>query len=137
MPHGAVEAQLAQEDRAAELSDDLLRRDDHSRGDGAYGGITPQLNVYMALYSEHNKPPESTLFVLDVAAKIAREQEPNPSNQWIREIEVEAIMSLDVARSLRDWLNARLAIAEELRSDPNTTFTTKGADTGDGNAEAS
>lgn len=105
--------------------------------DGAYGGVTPQLNIYMALYSEHNALPSAAVYVLDRAEKVAREQIQTPSNQWVREIETEVLMSREMARSLRDWLDGRLAIADKLESDQGVTFATRSEDTGVRNADAS
>ena len=102
--------------------------------DGAHGGLTPQLNVYMALFSEHVAPPESAIYVVDRAEKTAREQPRPPSNKWVREIETEVIMSREVARLIRDWIDERLNAAEKLEADPNATIliTKPEGDTGQG-----
>lgn len=95
--------------------------------DGAHGGLTPQLNVYMALFSEHVAPPEAAVYVLDRAQKVAKELPRPPSNKWVREIETEVIMSREVARLLRDWIDERLNAAEKLEADPNASFSTSPA----------
>lgn len=101
--------------------------------DGAYGGLTPQLNIYMALYSEHNALPASAVYVLDPAEKTAREETQAPPREWTREIEAEVIMSRDMARSLRDWLDARIKAVEEVEANPDAAFKVQSIDTA-GNA---
>jgi hypothetical protein len=93
--------------------------------DGAYGGVTTQLLIYMALYSEHNMPPDKATIILDRNDKTAREEPQPRSNKVTREIETEVMMSLDVARALRDWLAERLAAAEKIQDNPNVIFSAK------------
>ena len=105
--------------------------------DGAYGGVTPTLDIYMALYSQHNATPEGTTLRFDHAAKTAREEIHKPRHQWVREIESEVIMSRDTARSLRDWLNGRLDVADKMDSDSDIVFTTEAESTGGRYADSS
>lgn len=98
--------------------------------DGAYGGVTPTLNIYMALYSQHNATPDATTLRFDRAAKVAKEEIRTPTHPWVREIESEVIMSRDTALALRDWLNGRLDVADKMESDSDIIFTTKVEGTG-------
>ncbi len=85
--------------------------------DGAFGGPTPNGLLYIALFSEHAPLPPTTVYSVDAAAKALRQLKPIPhENQWVREVEGEVIMSLDAARSFRDWLNERITMLEQVRS---------------------
>jgi len=76
--------------------------------DGAWGGITPQFNIQMALFSERHPIPTEVSYKL----------EPSGLRDGIvREIEADVIMSLDVARALRIWLDNKIGEAEELRAE--------------------
>ena len=80
--------------------------------DGAYGGPTGHGLIYMALYSEHTKLPESARFDIDPASKTARPQRVTPTLNWIREVEAEVLMTVEFAKSLRQWLDQRIAVLE-------------------------
>ena len=105
--------------------------------DGAYGGVTPTLNIYMALYSQHNATPDRSTLHFDHTAKTAKEEISNPGHQWVREIESEVIMSRDTARALRDWLSGRLDVADKMESDSDIVFTAKVEGTGGRYADSS
>ena len=105
--------------------------------DGAYGGVTPTLNIYMALYSQHNATPTATTLRFDRATKVAAEEIHAPSHQMVREIESEVIMSLGTARALRDWLTGRLDVADKAASDSDAVFTTQAEGTGGRYADSS
>jgi hypothetical protein len=84
--------------------------------DGAWGGVTPQGHVQMGLYSEKHEVPESHTY--DVVGKDSSSksgvlrQKAIADRGLVREIEVEVIMSTEVARALMRWLEERLAMVE-------------------------
>jgi hypothetical protein len=73
--------------------------------DGVWGGITPQRNIHMALFSERwalaprtvIRFPESKDYPIDAPGVIERE------------IEADVILTFDAALFLRNWLDLRLA----------------------------
>ncbi len=68
---------------------------------GAWGGITPNLEVRMALYSQKSAIPG----VMTIEVVGSRLQEiPDAVTRYTREIEVEAMMSASTARTLAAWL---------------------------------
>jgi hypothetical protein len=80
--------------------------------DGAWGGATPNRNIYIGLYSERNREPDAITY--DVAPTGQAKQRPlTPTNAILRDLEVEAIMSLEVAKSLLTWLTQKV---QELES---------------------
>jgi len=46
-------------------------------------------------------------------------------------------MSLEMARSLRDWLDGRLAIADKMQTDPKAAYSTRSTETGGSHANPS
>lgn len=84
------------------------------RMDGAWGGLTPQGLIHMAIYNERwDGPTEGTVPIGPDGrnlAEIPDEVEP----RVIREVEANIFMSLAAAVSLRDWLDRRITELEEL-----------------------
>ncbi len=94
-----------------------------SHCDGAFGGVTPSGNIYIAFYSEHAKTPTTTRYEVDAPARQIKQVAPQPGQiaEWEREIEAEVIMNLNVAKSLRGWLDDKIKALEQLRE--TDTFT--------------
>ena len=92
--------------------------------DGAWGGLTPQGTIHMALFSEHTKAPDATVFLLDRATQTAKEQPAGPQTTWIREVEADIILTREAARALRDWLTDKLTKAAEMETNA-AVFTTR------------
>jgi len=75
--------------------------------DGAWGSVTPQLNVHMALFSEHRALPDGTLIQMDEVGGVKDTPTEDPAI-LIREIEADVILSEQAAIALRDWLTGRI-----------------------------
>lgn len=86
--------------------------------DGAWGGVTPQGQIHMALYSEHQPVPEQTMFMVASGQEKVKLSVERP--QLVREIETEAIMTPAVALAIRNWIDGRLATLEELQKKAHT-----------------
>lgn len=84
--------------------------------DGAWGGITPQGAIQMDLYSQKHEVPASTTYDVlkeDPSSQRSNLKEKRTVNRgFVREVEVEVIMSPEVARTLKTWLEERLAMLE-------------------------
>jgi len=83
--------------------------------DGAWGGITPQFNIQVALFSERHPIPTEVSYKLEPSGP--SELSRTARDGIVREIEADVIMSLDVARALRIWLDNKIREAEELRAE--------------------
>ncbi len=81
--------------------------------DGAIGGLTPNGHIHMALYSERAAIPRRMVFPLE-ANKLGGEiqSERVSRDAYVREIDVDVMMTLDVAEALRQWLDDKV---KELR----------------------
>lgn len=84
---------------------------------GAIGGVTPQNEIWMALYSERWPIPRVVEFEVPTAEGAAtiefNEAQAVPSHTEgrsgiIRHVEVGAYLDLEVATRLHDWLGKRI-----------------------------
>lgn len=87
--------------------------------DGVIGSLTPSGGIHCATFSERQAIPQEEELALnpdgslgDLVAGSRRAREG-----IVREMDINLIMSLDVARSLRTWLSEKIALLEE-RTEP-------------------
>jgi hypothetical protein len=84
--------------------------------DGAFGGVTSRGLINLSLYSEHPYIPSKVTYQFNqngTSQELRREPEI-PDASVIREIEVSAILDLQVAKSIRDWLDGNIKILEQI-----------------------
>jgi hypothetical protein len=87
-----------------------------AHADGVFGGPTPHGLLYIGFFSEHPKLPDTVQYAVDAAAKtLMPVSQPNRKAEWVREIEEEVIMSVELARSFRDWLDDKIKLIEQRR----------------------
>lgn len=88
--------------------------------DGVHGGLTPNLKVQMALFSERSPIPQQVVhrvepgptegtFKLGEEVKEARVERKD----IVREVEAEVVMDPAVAKSVAEWLSDKAKTAEE------------------------
>lgn len=82
--------------------------------DGVWGGMRPDLAFHLSFYNERHSIPKSVTLDLN-PTDLASEQfvEVEGRDAVIREVEVCAIISLETAEELRDWLNRGLTEAKD------------------------
>lgn len=80
-------------------------------GSGVWGGITPQGEIRMSFFNEMLTIPES--IVLDVtptgATEVKEERAGGTEPRFTRELEVDVVLGITVARSVHSWLGDKLA----------------------------
>lgn len=86
--------------------------------DGVYGGMTPQLSLYLAFFSEHAKLPESATLEWDPEGGPAREIGQRKP-EWVRDVGLEVTMSISVAEALRKLLDDKIAEVGKLIAEHN------------------
>lgn len=81
--------------------------------DGALGGVTPRFLIHMSLYSERPAIPQQQVFDLTSSGKL-KDGPPRAIGKdgVVRELEVDAMMDLDTAKSIGEWLLKQVATAE-------------------------
>jgi len=86
--------------------------------DGAIGQTTPLGYIHMSLYSERPSIPREQVQQLkeDGSLGEAIPEETVSREGIVREMEVDAIMDINVAQSLKDWLDKQI---KELKKRPN------------------
>lgn len=77
--------------------------------DGAWGGLTPAGEILMALYSERLSLPESISYRVVEPDQIVQQSGDVQAPAIVRDVEIEAIMSISVAESLLSWLTEKIA----------------------------
>lgn len=85
--------------------------------DGAYGGLTPQLNVFLSMYSDRLPIPEMQVMSVNDSGQLVDEivTERVSKRGIIREVEVGIVMSVANARSLIDFLTVKVEQAEMIQ----------------------
>jgi hypothetical protein len=86
--------------------------------DGAIGHITPAGLIFVGLYSERAPIPKMMAHEITDAGQVGTErQEQRVSKTGIvREIEVGAMMGIDTAKRLVQWLQERIELAQKLKT---------------------
>lgn len=87
--------------------------------DGVYGGPSPSgQQLVLHFFSERRPIPKSVTAVFDPATgKVTDDAtEKDQRDGVFREVETTAIMSLDVAQSLRKWLDQHIDTLEQLQA---------------------
>lgn len=84
--------------------------------DGAFGGLTPHLDIFLSLYSE--RPPIPKRMVHDVVdGRLGDEirAERKSKSGIVREAEIGITMDIDVAKSLVEWLQQKIQDVDKVR----------------------
>ena len=86
--------------------------------DGAIGGFTPRGEIFFSLYSERAHLPDVAVQAVE-NGQLGKEviEQRKGSEGILRELEVGVVMDVNVAKSLVTWLEERIKVAEQMRSD--------------------
>ena len=86
---------------------------------GAWGGITPRLELSVTFYSERFPPPQHVTYEVTPDGQLGAEIERDVTEGVRRESEVEVMMSMQEARNLHQWLGARIEEFQRINPDTN------------------
>ena len=83
--------------------------------DGAIGGITPSGCIHFSLYSERPAIPQRQTFLLNEDGSLGQPitEETIVRAAIVRELDVDVVMNIEVARSLSVWLVQQVQLYEE------------------------
>lgn len=86
--------------------------------DGAVGGITPRGLLHVAVFSERHAIPKKTVqeLVADNTLGPEIESQRESIGGVVRQMEVDLLMGMDTARTIRDWLTERLKEFDALKA---------------------
>lgn len=82
--------------------------------DGAWGGLTVRGDIHMALFSQYPPLPEVVQHTIE-SGRVGQEVSRTAKHGLIRELEVEALIGLETAIALRDWLTDKIEKAQQAR----------------------
>ena len=83
--------------------------------DGVWGGTTPRGYITMSVYSERAPIPQRLTLEVTSTGRIGEEVHRNSKEGIVREVDVEIIMDLDMARSMAEWLRDHVDFLEKQR----------------------
>ena len=79
------------------------------RVDGVHGGATPRADgVQIAFFSERTAIPTSEEFPIAADGKLGKRTHVEQRDAVVREVEVEAILSIEMAKQLEGWLHEKI-----------------------------
>jgi hypothetical protein len=85
--------------------------------DGAWGNLTPQGNIHMALFTQSADFPDAVTIDIDPETHRATgPEQPSTSNTVIREIQAVLVLSPGVAIAIRNWLDQQIPQAIEAQA---------------------
>jgi hypothetical protein len=84
--------------------------------DGAWGSVTPNLNIQMAIFNERRAIPKQTVQVINPDGTIGEEipEKRVERDAVVREVEADLVMNLQTAKHIIIWLQQRVAQIEKL-----------------------
>jgi hypothetical protein len=87
--------------------------------DGAYGGTSPRLQLFIAFYSERFPIPKVLTYEISPSGTPGEEitEERETKEGIIREVEVGVLLDLQAAKAFASWLNEHVAELEKRREE--------------------
>ncbi len=104
--------------------------------DGAYGGVTPTLDIHMAVYNERAPIPDLIVNKVSSETGLGDEIRREMKKGIVREVEVGLIMSASVAKSVIAWLQEKVDTIENIKVPASSTLSDDEA-TGEAGTEIS
>lgn len=86
--------------------------------DGAIGSVTPAGLIHFALYNERFAIPRQVTHLLEPDGTLGERlhEETEARDAVVREMDVDIVVSVEVAESLRNWLEDKIKEAKELQA---------------------
>lgn len=83
--------------------------------DGVIGSLTPSGGIHCATFSERQAIPQEEEIALNPDGSLGDPVAGSRRSHGgiVREMDIDLIMSLEVARSLRTWLDEKIALVEQ------------------------
>lgn len=84
--------------------------------DGVWGGVTPRGYITMSFFSERAPIPQSLTHEV-VQNKLGVETDIESKTGIVREVEIEVLVDLPMAKSLIPWLQEKINFLENIKQD--------------------
>lgn len=82
--------------------------------DGAFGGISPNGNIYCEFFIERNVTPQKVVHFLTDVGTLGEEKERVGKEGLVREIESGIVFDINTACLLKDWLEEKIKAHKEI-----------------------
>ncbi|MBP6821402.1 MAG: hypothetical protein KA368_07650 [Acidobacteria bacterium] len=82
--------------------------------DGVWGGVTPNLNIQLAFYSERNPIPKSVKQEFGHDGLPGEIIETDGRQGIVREFDTSVVLSLEVAKAFHTWLGKKIEQADTI-----------------------
>ena len=84
--------------------------------DGIFGGVSPEGNIHMAIFSQRKALPRQTEHYINPDGKLGQEDLTvrEALEGIVREVDADIVMDLNVAKCLIPWLQQKIAERENL-----------------------
>jgi hypothetical protein len=84
--------------------------------DGVWGGATSNLNIHMSFFSERGPIPQRIVHAIEPRGVLGGEiaEERISRKGVVREVEVDVVLNLEMAVSLRKWLDDKIKNLQEV-----------------------
>jgi hypothetical protein len=76
--------------------------------DGAYGGITPNGNIYCEFFIDRNVTPKSIVYNINDKGRLGKPKKVIGKKGIVREIECGIAVDIRTARALKNWLEDKI-----------------------------
>ena len=95
---------------------------------GAFGGLNPDGNLFMALFSERPPLPDVTVQAVESNGQLGAElvEQRKASKGIVRELEAGLAFDVRTARALLEWLRVRIDVAEKFAAELQPKSEVKG-----------
>ena len=80
--------------------------------DGVWGGLTPRGLIAMSFFSERHPIPKKLVHEITDEGTLGKESSRESRAGIIREVDVEVLMDLAMAKSFRSWLDEKIKVGE-------------------------
>ena len=81
--------------------------------DGVWGGPTPLGYITMSFFSERAPIPRKISFELESQGTLGQETSRDTKDGLVREVDVEVVVDLRMAKNLMEWLNEKVQYLED------------------------
>ena len=87
--------------------------------DGAFGGISPRLNINMALFAERGPIPRRVDQEISADGTVGKELNREGKDGILRELQCNLVMDYRAAKVVHEWLGKKIADVEGIRDKLN------------------
>jgi len=88
---------------------------------GAFGGITPQLDIHMNVFGDRPPIPKIITHEITLDSTLGKETGRTSISGIVREVEADIVMDLNVAKSLITWLTDKVTTIENAIKESSRT----------------